>query len=1522
MHKSFTISAKLPAFIHTPSRRIGDMSFPELTNMKNTHKIIQRLNIHRQQALCTSASAVASTPRAWRQADFSRAFLLILTCLLTHITMSGQTLSTFTHYNTEMGFVQKEVMKLAQDGKGQMWFATWNGLYKFDGYRFINYKARPGDGVMMESNRLETICIDGDNVWMRGYNGSISCFNTRTEEILDLPLSKYVADGTYHIGQGGILITMSGNRLVKATLNDGDIKIRTKGIAGLHNNEIKNIKADTQGKLYVLTADGLYSYDNSRERLTKEWGGNGRHSFFDMSRAGKTLVFCASKGLLLIRKDGRFIPKKLPTPANITSVASLPGGRILAATSGDGIYVLRADYTIEKHITTANSVLNTNAPGKLERDGHGDVWFCTGKPGVMRYDAKNGTLYHLDIEGEFQPDPSMWRNEVNIAEDSRGNLWVSPSGNGLNLFDRKANRLIPFFDHERQKAWTAENTLTDFFVDKQDNLWFCGKYTGLEKVTFNQRQFYYLDIKCSTESGKDVRGIFQDRDGNVWIGAKSGIISVFDKQLRHIGNLCRDGHVRPGTADNMGRAYCFAQDETGTIWIGTKFSGLLRLRQNGHLSFSITRFKTDARPGSLPHNDIFSLCIDRHKRLWIATYGGGICYMELNGKQTEFVSSKNRLKAVFPAKTRFITTDSKGTMWVGTTSGLFSFSENFRRPEEIRSSNYTRRPDDATSLSYNDVLEVFFTSKGEMYVCTYGGGFCHVRRNGDRLVFSPFTTSDGLRSDVIFSVQEDFAGNLWFSSENGLVKYSPEQNKTETFSSRYFGKHTDINEGVAIRLHDGKLLFPCRNHGVIYFNPQQVKVSSYVPRIILTHFFIGQNEILPQRDGDILRTSINSAGGITLPYDKNSFSIEFSALDFRDPDNISYSYMLHGFDKTWTTAGNAHNATFNNIPPGKYRFMVRSTNSDGVWVDNTKTIEITITPSFWQTGWAVLLYIILAFIMIAGSTYIFFTIFRLKQKVRIEEYISGIKLKFFTNISHEIRTPLTLISGSVKEILRKGVDDDGIRKSLTVVDRNSNRLLRLVNQILDIRKLETGNMHLSLQLTDLGQLVKSITANFSNIAEEQDIRLEFKSPDEPVMIWVDNDKLDKIVFNLLSNAFRFTPSGKSITVEVSSDRETARITVRDEGTGISPERLGGIFNRFSSTGYNGALMQGGTGIGLALTKELVELHHGTISAESRLHNGSTFTVSLPADGRAAYNDADYIIKEPENEGISGSMPRNGMSHDGNAQDGSCGIESLKTHAPARQTILVVEDNAEMRDFIRMILGSDYNITDAENGKEGLKLADSCTPDIIITDYMMPVMDGMEMAQLLRNNVATSHIPIIILSARTDYESKILGMDTGIDDYIEKPFSADILRARIRNIIARQENMRVYFRERYVDKNENGQTEISPADQNFMDKLMDILEKNISNGDLSVDDVASQLNMSRSIYFKKIKALTSFSPNEFVKAFRMRRASELIDTRMYSITEISMMVGINDAHYFSKCFKLHFGVTPTEWKNRKNNNGGI
>lgn len=1461
-----------------------------------------------------------------------RLYLYILLFTTIHVSLISAELTnySFTSYNSDFGFVQKEVMKIMQDCNGQMWFATWDGLYRFDGYSFSNYKARPGDGIRLESNRLESISEDGDNIWMRGYNGSISRFNKRTLRIDNLPMSNYVAQEEHALPGGGVMVRMADGRVVVAKADRSDDKITESVVFRQKGVSVRNVVVGSDGMLWILTTRGTWQYKPSKRKLEKIFGGIECNSM--TMEKGKN-IFCCSNGYYVVSKGRKTVNRKLPTPFPVSSAVFLPNGKFLLSTLGDGLFLVGRDNTVERHFTTANSNLASNRISKLQRDRFGDVWFCTNKPGVMHYCYTTGELQSLHLQGEFSGDPSMWRNDIKIVEDSRGNLWLTPSGNGMAMYDRRNNRLVPFLDQDRHYAWTAENTVIDMFVDRQDNVWFCGKYTGLQKATYNAPQFNTLNHVAPTESGRDVRGVFQDSKGRIWLGAKSGVVSVYDSQLRFIGNLASDGRLSASFTSQVGHAYAFAEQKNGVIWIATKFSGLLRLEPSGENNFRLKRFTADGTRYSLPHNDVFSLCIDRHNRLWGATFGGGIFYTDLSEKEPRFIHSSNLLSS-YPiqkfGRTRFVTSDRHGNIWVCATSGLLRFSENFSRPDKIHYVSYTRQPDNASSLSYNDVLEAYFTSSDSMYVCTYGGGFCRVDRSpGDSLRFTPFTTANGLRSDVVFSVQEDRSGNLWFASENGFVKYSPQKNSVENFSSRFFGKQIDINEGMALRLRDGRLLYPSRNCTAVYFNPEKIKVSRFVPKIILTKLFVDQTEQLPSADDNaILEEDINSMQCITLPPGKNSFNLEFAALDFRDPSNISYAYMIDGIDAGWNMIGNRHSAIYNNLPPGKYVLKIRSTNSDGLWVNNMRKVEIEVLPSFWQTGWAWLLYALIAVLAVFITAYVFATILQLKQKVAVEQEISDLKMKFFTNISHEIRTPLTLISGSVKEMLRRGVKEKSLADALHVVDSNSDRLLRLVCQILDIRKIESGNMKLSLQRIDVGMFISSLTANFRNLASERGIKLSLVKPKEKVFVWADCEKFDKVIFNLLSNAFRFTPRGKSILVSVEASASGVVVRVKDEGSGIASERISSIFRLFSSDNEGSAVSQPHTGIGLALTKDLVELHHGRIHVESQLGKGSTFIIELPANFPGTCPEANYIMEDTAY--MSEESRVEPVSEADGETVGQTDNKGMQTKE--RQTILVVEDNAEMCNFISLILQDEYNIAIACNGKVGMEKAVDIQPDMIISDYMMPVMDGMEMAGRLRNDISTSHIPIIMLSARTDEASVILGLRTGVDAYIEKPFNSDVLRARIKNLIEMRRSLQQMYLDRFVNRTaasmpvsssvagmpaasaaSAGNASVMDADQRFLAKLTALLEENISNGDLSVDDVARMMGMSRSVYFKKLKALTGVGPNDFFKSLRLQRAAELLDAGEMSVTEISYSIGIADAHYFSKCFKQKFGVTPTEWR---------
>lgn len=1393
-----------------------------------------------------------------------------------------------------------------------MWFATWDGLYRYDGSRFSNYKARPGDGIRMESNRLEEICADGNNIWMRGYNGSVTRFDTRMNSIDNLPGRSFIASSIRSISSGGIWITTENGRIYRAWTGKNDNKIRLRLCFKGKKGGQRHLVADRRGSQWLFADGALWRYNTATGYFVvvrKHFGG------ISLYENAGSLFFSCQGGTIMQLSGKQWTAHKLPTPAAVTQITRLPQGEWFAATMGDGAYILRTDMSVLKHLSMPLAARHAGSIASFAQDRRGDIWFCSDLPGVSHYDARLGTMEFLPMQGQFSSDPAMWRRGIKMAEDNMGTLWISPSGNGLARYDRATRSLVPFFDANRQTVWTTENTVSDMFMDRQGNLWYSGKYTGLEKATPITEQFFTLQYTTNSESGKDVRGLFQDSKGRVWIGAKNGVVSLFDARMRYLGDLTPQGSIVPNSRQPIGHAYAFAEDANGVVWMGTKFKGLYSLTPTAAGAFSVRHYEADGSRYALPHNDIFSLMIDHHRRLWIATYGGGLCYTLLSDTKHRFIHAGNLLKHYQIdrfAKVRCVTSDNKGTIWVGTTSGMLSFCEHFADPRSVRFNIYRRIPDDASSLSNNDVLDIRVAHNGIMYVCTYGGGFCQAIRTADGKVrFSPFTMVNGLRSDIVFSTQEDSQGNLWLATENGLVKFYPSNHQLETYSSSFFGKTVDINEGQALRLADGRLMFPSRNWGAIYFSPQKVRVSHFKPRIVFDSFMQNQQAVQPSAKEDaILTADINSMSSIRLPHNRNSFSIGFAALDYRDPKNISYAYKLEGFDRQWVQAGNAHEAVYSNLPPGHYTFKVRSTNSDGVWTNNTRSIEVTVTPSFWQTGWACLLYIVLLVGVVAVSTYILFTILRLKQKVHIEQQLADMKMRFFTNISHEIRTPLTLISGSVKEILRRGSLDKQQRQQLGVVDVNANRLVRLVNQMLDIRKAESGKMRLKLQRTDMAQFLRGVMVNFEDLAVRQHIDFRLKEPEQRVVVWIDRDKIDKVIFNLLSNAFRFTQRGKGITVTLQGLGGHARVTVSDQGNGISADRQKTIFQLFSSSEGSGAMEQQHTGIGLALTKDLVELHGGTISVKSTVGVGSSFSIDLPVNAPGADRNADYVADDQQLDNMPQKpLPENSLESDEEflAQD---------AEPDGRHQVLVVDDNPDMRNFIRVILQESYVVSTARNGEEGMKKALEAQPDVIIADYMMPVMDGITMAGKLRNDIQTSHIPIIMLSARTDDESKIKGLDTGVDAYIDKPFSADVLRSRVSNLIRQRQLLQQRNVNRYIQKLAEPATDGNERDKQFMERLTQYIEQHLAEGNLSVDMLAREMGMSRSVYFKKVKALTGLGPVEYLRGLRMQRAAALIDSGQYSMAEITTLIGMNDAHYFSKCFKQQYGMTPSAWKTRQ------
>lgn len=638
-----------------------------------------------------------------------------------------------------------------------------------------------------------------------------------------------------------------------------------------------------------------------------------------------------------------------------------------------------------------------------------------------------------------------------------------------------------------------------------------------------------------------------------------------------------------------------------------------------------------------------------------------------------------------------------------------------------------------------------------------------------------------------------------------------------------------------------------------------------------------------------------------------------------------YAYRLQGLEDEWNEADNNRSASYINLPAGKYRLEIKSTNSDGVWMNNVRTLPIHVLPTFWETYWAWLLYFILFILFTATIVYVLFYIYRLRHRVDMEQQLANIKLRFFTDISHELRTPLTLISSPITEVLENEPLSPSAREHLTLVYQNTERMLRLMNQILDFRKIQNQKMKVLIEETDLIPLIRKVMNSFKLIAEEKHINYQLDTPTTSLYGWVDRDKFEKIFFNLLSNAFKYTPEGKSITVKIALEEKKIHIEVADEGIGIEAEKQASLFQRFETLVRHN-ILHPSSGIGLSLVKEMVEMHHGSIEVISQPNVGSRFIVTLPLQRKAFEEDVqvEFILNDSQS---STPHPTDSMKAPEELAvkvDIESNAEKSADTSPDRISILVVEDNEELKGFLRNILSEHYTVITASNGEEGLQHAINDIPDLIISDVMMPVMDGLEMIRQIKENTNICHIPIIVLSSKASLDDRIAGLEQGIDDYITKPFSSTYLKTRIASLLRQRKSLQEIYMNKLMDGKDTSapvtlapsQPQITPYDEQFMQKVMEFMEEQMDNAELTIDEFAEHLMLSRTIFYRKLKSIIGLTPVDFIREIRIKRAVQLIDSGEYNFSQVAYMTGFNDPKYFSKCFKKVIGITPSEYKEKK------
>ncbi|EOA50982.1 hybrid sensor histidine kinase/response regulator transcription factor [Bacteroides salyersiae] len=1422
-------------------------------------------------------------------------FLIIL-YLVCPFVLSAQSLMHVRYYSAKDGLSQNTVADFLQDDKGYIWMATWNGLEKFDGYTFQNYKSYPTDDTRLEYNRIQQIIkSQKGNIWCITYNNLLYLFDTRTEKFRNVfsgypHLAGYEEVARIYKQTGGILwfsnkagelFRIDEERLGEA---DGIVHLPCRSCAG-HGQKIYTVYQDKRGYEWILTEQGTFVYNHPeiqtdvRLRYVKE----ADKSTYFLTEGGELYTFVPDAGIL-------HIPNPFPMKP-VSGLVSIKSGRLLIPDS-EKVIVYDTRKKFFEQLYRQEAALDPLHVTGVHYSRKNVIWMLSGQR-VLRYTPadRKVTSFQVNLTGT-----DTFRH---VHEDEFGGIWFMTRSGSFYSYNSVTDGLEPAYRYTTGQKEPYRTEGRAFLRDSHKNLWVSRKY-GFDKIYFTNRNYDYIH----TSAEQEVRGVFIDSKKRLWVASKENRLEVYDKQGNYVGNMDSTGKLLQNRNISFGRnVYTFFEDSEHRLWLGTRNHGIVVATEYDG-KFTLHTFRHDKQdPYALSNDAIYSICRDTRNRIWIGTLGGGINLFSGTLDNPRFIHLENLMKG-YPGdmchKVRSLYCTRKGVVLAGTTEGLLSFSDDFQKPEDIEFFHN----DCEDGLSNNDVMDVLESRDGKIYIAAYSGGICMADVDSllnTRIRFHYLNMKNGLPSDLPQSMLEDGEGNIWICFENYISKYKADRKGFDTYDSANL--HTDLQITEAHPAIDQQgAMYIGTNQGVLRLRLYDLKKSSFVPRIVYAGVDI-QNS-----DGTV-SNSVLAADSLVLGKKERNVTIAFSALDYTNSEALQYAYRLKGISDQWGYIGENHSIGFANLPSGDFVLEVKSTNGDGVWCDNITPLYIHIQPRFTETAWAWVLYVLIAIILILTVSGIIVYITNLKRKVTLEQQLTDLKLRFFTDISHELRTPLTLISGSIEEIVERGQLQKSGTENMQVARRNVNRMLRLVNQILDFRKIQGRKMKLSIEQGDVVALCRQVGENFTQLAHERSIHFRLIPETPEIRCYTDMDKLEKILFNLLSNAFKYTADGKSITMAVRMESGCLFVSVRDEGKGMDLRKIDNLFGRFETFGKTDPNRS--TGIGLSLVKEFVDLLHGTIQPESIPGQGTVFTVTLPCtyEAYAADSMAEFVL----NDEVKFEYP----------------VEvQLSRQEEKERSILIIEDNDELRRFLAMILRDCYHVLEAGDGRQGLEIIGRELPDLIVSDVMMPEMDGIELLAAVKVNRDTSHIPVILLSAKASVDDRVRGLEYGADDYIAKPFNSAYLKARIESLIRQRSSLAAYYLGSSLkdsDKTEKKQPDVKleqvlesvPSFNNtFIQEVIRLVDENLQNPDFKIDDLAETMNMSRAVFYRKIKTFTGASPIDLVKEMRLKRALELLDADTYSLSEVAYQSGFSSPQYFSRVFKEQMQCTPNEYKRRK------
>ena len=1356
--------------------------------------------------------------RAEDYQDMNVCRISIFAILLFVLNSISAQVAPIKYLSIDQGLSNNSIRCIYQDHNGFMWFGTYDGLDRYDGYNFKVFRNKIGDSASLPHNYINTISEDLHGNLYVGTGQGLSIYNNLTSSFLT-----------------GMYVPFGSNRRERIPYN------------------VRAVLTDAKGNIYIGT----------------------------------------SGGGLLIKKEGSY------TIVQATCAKSEKGECMnqvesMVIDNQQNVWVSIADAGLYQYNSVKQSLELVSSfhisIRSMQADATGNIWAGTAD-GLYQYRIASHTMVHFS---DLQTPEKLTSNSVfSLALDEYKNLWIGTEGGGIDILHTHSGKINYLLPGDGLNNLSSE-TVYSIFIDKESRKWIGTHKGGINIISPQKRVFQTIahnPLNANSLISNFISSFHYDKSDNLWIGTDGGGISVWNRQANTFTNYRHDAGKPQSLSNNA--VPDILEDYTGNIWIATYGDGINKFdRTKG----TFEHYKCINSETNAENNYVWRLYEDRQHNLWATTYSAGLLY-KFNREANRFEMFSTEVSDIF-----CLTEDRDGVLWGGNAYGLCKIDKVNKR---------------YTYYQINKPVRAVFEDKvGRFWLGTEGRGLILFDRAKGKVV-SNYNDSDGLCNNSVLNILSDDKNNLWLSTFHGLSKFDPVSKKFSNFYQEDGLQSNQFEYNAALKLPGGEMVFGGIG-GFTLFSPNNLVIESSMPPVFLTSILVN-NQVVTQSSRYVAEVKGNLFQKLVVPYNDAVLSFDFAALEYAAPGKINYAYYLEGWDKSWIYTSNIRTASYTNIREGNYTLHIKATNAAGIWNPKEVQLQLVVLPPWYRSWWAYLIYAILvaAFIYLYNRYRVrkanLETEVKLAQirsekerelaqlEIKKEKELAEKKLTFFTDVSHEFRTPLTLIINPLKDYLENEKQQD--KKELNVVYRNARRLLTLVDQLLQFRKAGTDTDSLRLVKLNFCRLCRDVWASFEKAAALKRINYQFYCPNENLELYADREKMEVILYNLLSNALKFTPEEGEIAMSLVENDNAVEVKLTDNGQGIPTEVGNKLFERFYQVQEKGTTGKPGFGIGLYLVKHFVEKHRGEVSYDSTTGLGTTFCVSFQKglnhfENLPIYEDvvektslpedvihAEIITNEPENNGL----------------------EELVS---SQKTILIVEDNEQIREYVSGIFAGEFVVYQAASGNEGIATAKKMLPDIIISDIMMEGGNGIDLCNTLKNDPALGHIPIILLTAVSDNELRLKGTESGADDYITKPFEKDLLVARVHALLKNRTKLQQYFFDEVTLKKHD--FKISAEYKEFLDACIAIIEKHLEDDAFNIKKLSQEIGMSHSVLYRKVKSVSGQSIAGFIRFIRLRKAAELMINTSGNVNEIAFQVGINDIKYFRKQFNALFGMNPSEY----------